>query len=374
MIELPLIHAQQYFSEEVIQARVRSLAQTVFNRFFFVKSERDITVVPIFMGAATFTTDFLRYLSDLHEERMIVRREPIGLERYSKETGEPKELNMWLGIRRPELIYGRPVVLLDDMVSTGGSLDIAGAELREMGAASLDVAVLLQKKNMVGEPTFIDPPMWERACRHYDAIDIGFVVPQGKYVGYGLEIGGFGRDRRDIAVLMGNDPMRVMERELAYRKDTQTRIEEDLARVRQLQRSGQVYTHSQVTQCIDNTAEEIYASYRKQGVSEIHMVCVPGAEMFGRELSQALARYGDLKINNSSRVSGKYVLVADVDGAADNVCLRLQTDAPREMKIVSLVEEPFRRQDWACFKDTRQIVGFGRGGDYSTKLRALPDT
>ncbi len=97
-------------------------------------------------------------------------------------TGSMKEL---IGIN--ENIKGRTVVIIEDIVDTGSTIESVYKQLLELGAAEISVATLLFKPEAYSKSVPIE----------YTAI----VVPNDFLVGYGLDYDGLGRNLEDIYVL-----------------------------------------------------------------------------------------------------------------------------------------------------------------------------
>ena len=97
-------------------------------------------------------------------------------------TGSMKEL---IGIN--EDIKGRTVVIIEDIVDTGSTIESVYKQLQELGASEISVATLLFKPDAYTKSVPIE----------YTAI----VVPNDFLVGYGLDYDGLGRNLEDIYVL-----------------------------------------------------------------------------------------------------------------------------------------------------------------------------
>jgi hypoxanthine phosphoribosyltransferase len=100
----------------------------------------------------------------------------------TQSTGSMKQL---IGIN--EDIKGRTVVIVEDIVDTGNTIENIWNELNTMGVAELKVATLLFKPEAYTKTVPLD----------YVAI----VIPNDFIVGYGLDYKGLGRNLEDIYVL-----------------------------------------------------------------------------------------------------------------------------------------------------------------------------
>lgn len=99
-----------------------------------------------------------------------------------KSTGNVKSL---IGLN--ESVEGRNVVIVEDIVDSGETIDNVLKQLKGLGAADIKIASLLFKPDAYTKEVLID----------YVAI----VVPNDFLVGYGLDYKGLGRNLNDIYVL-----------------------------------------------------------------------------------------------------------------------------------------------------------------------------
>jgi hypoxanthine phosphoribosyltransferase len=84
-------------------------------------------------------------------------------------------------------IRGRHVLLLDDILDSGGTLRLVVPLLRDMGPASVKTCVLLRKDRPTAKETPVDY--------------VGFEIPDEFVVGYGLDFGNYYRNLPDIVTL-----------------------------------------------------------------------------------------------------------------------------------------------------------------------------
>jgi len=81
-------------------------------------------------------------------------------------------------------IKGKNVLIVDDIIDTGRTLEALVEALKQREPASIKTCVLLDKK--------------ERREVDYDADYVGFVIPDRFVVGYGLDWAEEGRTLKDI--------------------------------------------------------------------------------------------------------------------------------------------------------------------------------
>ncbi len=163
---------EEYLSEENIQARIVDLARQI-NRDY---AGKDPLIVSVLNGAFVFTADLARHL-DFDPEIQFVR-----LSSYHGGTKSSGQMRVLLDLSNsPE---GRDVLIVEDIVDTGRTLDWLRRDLLLKGASTVKIASLLFKHEMY---QFEAPP--EYYC---------FKIPNAFVVGYGLDYAERGRNLRAI--------------------------------------------------------------------------------------------------------------------------------------------------------------------------------
>jgi hypoxanthine phosphoribosyltransferase len=162
-------------SEEQIRDRVTELAAELTRDY----AGRDLVLIGVLGGAATFTVDLSRALEvQLEVGWMAVRSYTTGV-RSSGSVRLLKDLDLD--------IEGRDVLIVDTVIDTGLTLSWLISSLRTRNPASIAVCAVMRKpdaKQFDGTPTYV-----------------GFEVPAGLVVGYGLDYRGKYRNLRCAAVL-----------------------------------------------------------------------------------------------------------------------------------------------------------------------------
>ena len=139
---------------------------------------KDILFISILNGSFMFASDLVRKIT-LNCQISFVK-----LTSYASDTssGSVKEL---IGLN--EDLAGRHVIILEDIVDTGLTIESIASQLKKKKPASLKVATLLFKPQAYQKNMVIDY--------------VGLEMPNGFLVGYGLDYDGFGRNLEDIYVL-----------------------------------------------------------------------------------------------------------------------------------------------------------------------------
>ncbi|MEO0795958.1 MAG: hypoxanthine phosphoribosyltransferase [Verrucomicrobiota bacterium] len=139
----------------------------------------EIVVVAVTNGAIIFVADLLRQLN------VHTRLDCIRVSSYQDDTQPVTEPEIIDNIRLN--IEGEHVLLVDDILDTGGTLKKLVGILKGMQPASLQTCVLLDKEG--------------RRNKTYKAHYSGFKIPQAFVVGYGLDFAERYRNLPCIGVL-----------------------------------------------------------------------------------------------------------------------------------------------------------------------------
>ena len=160
-----------YISSQKITKKVKELAQQINKDY----KGRHLLFISILNGSYVFTADLLREI-DLSCEVSFIK-----IASYSKmeSTGNLQEL---IGLN--ENIFQRDVILVEDIMDSGKTMENLLEKMESLGPNSVEVATLLMK------PKAIETGL---AIKY-----IGFEIPQDFVVGYGLDYDGAGRNLKDI--------------------------------------------------------------------------------------------------------------------------------------------------------------------------------
>lgn len=177
MGQLVTLHDKQfrpYISQQQISEAVKKIAEQIDQDY-----EKELPFFLVVLnGAFMFATDLLKSFNRHCEMAFVKTSSYIG----TKSSGK---VNMLIGLS--EDVKDRNVVIIEDIVETGTTVDKLVQELKNRNVASVRIASLLLK-----------PSVYKGAQEvHYCGINIGneFVV------GYGLDYKGLGRNLKEIYVL-----------------------------------------------------------------------------------------------------------------------------------------------------------------------------
>lgn len=160
-----------YISESDILKRVKELAETLNNDY----KDKKPLFISILNGSFMFTSDLFKQITIEAEVCFIKLASYKGMKSTHKVT---------TSIGLDEDLFGRHVVILEDIVDTGKTLHHFLPKLEHQQPASLKIASLLHKPDAIQYPVNIDY--------------IGFTIPTKFVVGYGLDYDGFGRNLKEI--------------------------------------------------------------------------------------------------------------------------------------------------------------------------------
>lgn len=150
-------------SSEQIQQRVREMGVQITRDY----QGKSVHLVCILKGASMFLADLLRALN------LDVSIDFIAVSSYHKGSNSTGEVQITKDLDFP--LEGREVLIVEDIVDTGLTLNYLYQLLQSRGPRSLKIATLLDKPSRRIQPIHVDY--------------IGFEIPNAFVVGYGLDYG-----------------------------------------------------------------------------------------------------------------------------------------------------------------------------------------
>jgi hypoxanthine phosphoribosyltransferase len=164
-----------YITEKKIQAAVKKLAAQINKDY----KGRKPLFIAILNGSFMFAADLFKHLTVEAEICFIKLASYKGMKSSGKVV---------TSIGLEEDVYGRDIILLEDIVDTGKTLHDFLPKLMHQQPRSLKIVTLLHKPDARKYPLQLDY--------------IGFDIPNKFVVGYGLDYDGLGRNFREIYQLM----------------------------------------------------------------------------------------------------------------------------------------------------------------------------
>lgn len=159
-----------------IQSIIKKLGQKINSDYMGKETPLFISILN---GSFMFTSDLLKQIDFNCEITFLKLSSYLG----TSTTGNVKEL---IGIN--EKIQGRHVIVLEDIVDTGITLEQIVHELQKLKPADIRVSTFLFKPDAYKKNIKIDY--------------IGKEIPNDFIIGYGLDYDGLGRNLPDIYTLI----------------------------------------------------------------------------------------------------------------------------------------------------------------------------
>lgn len=172
------VHDKQfetYLSEETIQQRIRELAAAINKDY----AGKRTFFIAILNGSFMFAADLFKQLTIPAELCFIKLASYKGM----KSSG-----NVVTSIGLEDDLFGKDVVIVEDIVDTGKTLHDFLPKLLHQQPHSLKIATLLHKSAATTYPLKLDY--------------VGFDIPDKFVVGYGLDYDGLGRNLKEIYQLL----------------------------------------------------------------------------------------------------------------------------------------------------------------------------
>lgn len=175
----PLLYREQVshvlLTEDQIANRVAELAATISQDY----QQNALVLVGVLNGSFVFLADLIRHLTVPAEVQFV------GAASYGTATTSQGPCKLTKDLDRS--VEGKHVVVVEDIIDTGGTLAAIVECVRSRGAASVEICALLDKPS---RRTVALRPRY-----------IGFEIPDAFVVGYGLDFAHHYRGLPYVAVL-----------------------------------------------------------------------------------------------------------------------------------------------------------------------------
>ena len=162
---------KKFISAEAIQEKVESLANQINKDY----KDKTPVLLPILNGSFIFAGDLTKSI------KIPCRVSFVKVASYSgtSSSGQMKTL-----IGHEESLFNQDILIVEDIVDTGLTLQKIMDELKSLGAKSVEVVTLLRKQTA--------------RDKNLDVKYVGFDLKDEFVLGYGLDYDGLGRNTRDI--------------------------------------------------------------------------------------------------------------------------------------------------------------------------------
>ena len=162
-------------NEEQLQSRLKEIARQIENDY----KDQDLLLVGVLKGAVMVMADLTRHIN------RHVEIDWMAVSSYGSGTKSSGVVRILKDLDRD--ITGKNVLIIEDIVDTGLTLDWLSQNLKSRGAGSVEIMTVLRKP--------------DAAIVKVDVRYVGFDIPKDFVIGYGLDFNEKYRNLPFIAVL-----------------------------------------------------------------------------------------------------------------------------------------------------------------------------
>ncbi|MBC7465208.1 MAG: hypoxanthine phosphoribosyltransferase [Bdellovibrio sp.] len=162
-----------YISEETLQKKVSEIGKILTEKF----KGKKVTAICVLKGSFMFYSDLIRQIDT------DITCEFFGVSSYNGGTSSSGEVKVTLDLS--SAIEGQHVILVEDIVDTGLTMNYLKKSIESRNPASLTTVTLLEKPEALKVPCKLD--------------HVGFKITNEFVVGYGLDYQGYYRNLPYIA-------------------------------------------------------------------------------------------------------------------------------------------------------------------------------
>lgn len=164
------------YTPEQLQARIRELGALITRDY----RDRPLVLLCVLKGSFVFAADLARAID------LPLRVEFLGVQSYGDDTTSSGVVQITLDLARP--VDGEDVLIVEDIVDTGLTLDYLMHQVQARNAASVKICALLHKPARTKKKVSIDY--------------LGFTIDDVFVVGYGLDWAQKYRNMPEIGVVI----------------------------------------------------------------------------------------------------------------------------------------------------------------------------
>ncbi len=171
------------FKKFILSAKIEEKIAELASRINSDYKNQSPVFLPILNGSFMFAADLIKEIKIQCKVSFVKTSSYSGI----SSTGQLKTL-----IGHDESLFNQDIIIVEDIVDSGLTLEKIMEELRDLGAKSVEAVSLLRKS--------------EAREKNIDVKYVGFDLDSEFVVGYGLDYEGFGRNYKDIYKLVEPDP------------------------------------------------------------------------------------------------------------------------------------------------------------------------
>jgi hypoxanthine phosphoribosyltransferase len=161
----------QFINKSAIQQKVRSLADQLNEDY----QNKTPLFLPILNGSFMFASDLIKQVEIPCRVSFVKMSSYVG-------TASSGQLKTLIGLE--ESLFNQDILIVEDIVDTGLTLQKIMEELKSLGTRSVEVIALLRKQ-----------PAREKGI---NVKYVGFEIENEFVLGYGLDYDGLGRNYKEI--------------------------------------------------------------------------------------------------------------------------------------------------------------------------------
>jgi hypoxanthine phosphoribosyltransferase len=173
MTAFPAVY-KTLFTKEQISKKVKELGAAISSDY----ADKPLTVLVILKGSFVFAADLIRTID------IPINVEFMGLRSYGNTMASSGVVEITLDLKHP--IEREHILIVEDIVDTGLTLDYLIKNLSTRRPASIKLAALLHKPSKTIKKVHIDY--------------MGFKIPDDFVVGYGMDFAGKYRNLPEIGI------------------------------------------------------------------------------------------------------------------------------------------------------------------------------
>lgn len=162
---------EKFIGQEEIEQKVKDIAETIDADY----AGKTPVFLPILNGSFMFSADLFKQISIACRVSFVKISSYVG-------TASSGQLKTLIGL--DESLFNQDILIVEDIIDTGLTLQKIVEELKSLGTRSVEVVSLLRKK----------PARDKKIEVKY----LGFEIESEFVVGYGLDYDGLGRNLKDI--------------------------------------------------------------------------------------------------------------------------------------------------------------------------------
>jgi hypoxanthine phosphoribosyltransferase len=170
-MKIKALEFKKFISEKKIQDKVSLLAKQISEDY----KDTAPVFLPVLNGSFMFASDLIKEISI----PCLISFVKVASYSGMQSSGQLKTL---IGLEQS--LFNQNIILVEDIVDTGLTLQKIVDELRSLGTKSVEVVSLLRKKSA--------------REKNVDVKYIGFDIENEFVLGYGLDYDGLGRNYKDI--------------------------------------------------------------------------------------------------------------------------------------------------------------------------------